>query len=445
MLSFHHRLMQRHGPVVLRWGLALLLLAAGPAAHATAAFARQTGSACADCHAAAYGPALTPHGMLFKINGFTETNGEGFKLPVAAQLIGQYTDPKRGSSTTNLTEADLFLAGRLTDHVGGFVKVEADHQGDGGYKTRLNNVDLRYVAHDLKLGERDLTLGVSVNNNPGFDDPIGALPAPAYLGPPGVTGTLLNPSSPSALANRVVGAGVYGFYDSQWYAEIGSYRSLPTSQQDHLGYAVSGDPGRLSDTGYLRLAWMKDLKHQFFSAGVVGLTTRRQLPRAAPADDITDLGYDLTYQYLGNRDHILQLSYVDILERRHYGSAPAVPGAVAPLRGTAHDQSLTVTYTFRQSVGITATHLLSTGSRDPVRYGPPGDPATTSNLISLYWTPFGKDESWTSIANLKLAVSWFRFTRFNGRSSNIFNAPPGAPTTRASDLNAFFVSASVMF
>lgn len=106
---------------------------------------------------------------------------------------------------------------------------------------------------------------------------------------------------------------------------------------------------------------------------------------------------------------------------------------------------LTATYTFRQSYGISATHLLSTGSRDPVRYGPLGDPATTSNLFSLYWTPLGKDDSWTAASNLKLAVSWFRFTRFNGRRANIFGAPPGTPGTAASDLNAFFVSASAMF
>ena len=46
---------------------------------------------------------------------------------------------------------------------------------------------------------------------------------------------------------------------------------------------------------------------------------------------------------------------------------------------------------------------------------------------------------------LKLAATWFRFTRFNGRRSNIFGAPPGAPATDVADLNAFFVSASVAF
>lgn len=445
-MPFHSdRPTQRRAPALAGWLVVLLLLAASTSVQATAAFARQTGSACADCHAAAYGPALTPYGMRFKINGFTETDGEGTKLPLAGQLIAQYSDPKRGDSSTNLTEADLYLAGRLTEHVGGFVKIEADHKSDGGYATRLSNVDLRYVAHDLELDGRDLVVGVSVNNNPGFDDPVGALPAPAYLGPPGVTGTLLNPSSPGSLAHRVIGGGIYGFYDAQWYAEIGSYRSLAVSQQDDLGYSRSGDPGRLSGTGYFRLAWMKDLKRQFFSAGVVALATQRRLPRSASADDITDIGYDLTWQYLGNREHIVQLNYANIMERRRYGSTLAVPGLAAPTHATVDDQVMTATYTFRQSYGISATHLMSTGSRDPVRYGPPGDPATTSNLFSLYWTPWGKDDAWTTAANLKLAVSWFRFTRFNGRRSNIFGAPPGVPGTDASDLDAFFVSASVMF
>src|SRR3546814_18223387 len=86
---------------------------------------------------------------------------------------------------------------------------------------------------------------------------------------------------------------------------------------------------------------MKEFKNQFFSAGVVGLSTKRQRPRTGPADDITDLGYDLTYQYLGNRQNIMQLSYVNILEKRDYGSTPAspvVPGLLALAHGHARDQ-----------------------------------------------------------------------------------------------------------
>lgn len=428
------------------WALLIAcLLLASNGAHAVPAYARQTGSACADCHAGAYGPALTPYGMRFKLNGYTDTDGQGTKIPVAAQITGTHTVPERGETTTQLSEVDVYLAGRISDHLGGFVKVETDNTGNDHYNTKLSNLDLRFVAKDLKIAGKDTVVGVSVNNSPGFDDPIAALPNASSLGPPAVSGTLLNLSSANTLYNRVIGGGVYALYNNDWYGEIGTYNSMPTSVQDNLGYNPANDPGRISDTGYFRFAYMKDLKRQFFSAGVVALTTKRQLPRNAPSDDITDLGYDLTYQFLGNREHIVQVSYVNIYEQRDYGSTPTFNGIVAKPNGSARDQTLSLTYTFRQSYALQLAHLISTGSQDAARYPPYGKPDSTANLITLYWTPFGKDDSYTSIANLKIAATWFRFTRFNGASSNIFGAPPGAVMTNAKDLDAFTLSASVAF
>lgn len=456
-MSFTNRCARlRPGVLALWYGVAVLLLLVSASADAIPVYARQTGSACADCHAGAYGgggngPNLTPYGMRFKWNGYTDSDGEGGKIPLAAQLIGTRSMPARGDSSMKLTEADIYLAGRLTDRVGGYVKVAAEHAGNNTYKTKLRTVDLRFVARELKLGGKDLTLGVSVNNSPGFSDPVAVLPAAAMLGPPGgqgPTGTFLNLSSAGTPANRVIGATLYGLYDSDWYGEIGSYRSLPTSLQDRLGYTASGDPGKLSDTGYFRVAYMKDLKRRFFSIGIVGLTTRRQPQRVGPADSLLDLGYDLSYQFLGNREHIVQLSYVNILEKRRYGSTPTrpgTPGLSARPRGVLHDKTMSATYTFKQTYGVQFAHLESNGTHDAVRFGPYGNPDTTANLLSLFWAPFGKDDSFTTKANLKLAATWFRFTRFNGASDNIFGVPPGAPTTRPGDLNAFSVSASVAF
>jgi hypothetical protein len=448
MLPLSNRRAKRRSPKLsLCWGLAalLLLLLASTSVQAIPAYARQTGSACADCHAGSYGPALTPYGMRFKLNGYTDTDGKGHKIPLSMQLVETHYAPAKGDSTTQLTEGDLYLAGRLTDQFGGYVKVEADHSGHNTYNTRLANVDLRFVAKDLKIGGKDALFGVSVNNSPGFTDPVGALPSFTNIAPAGVTGSLLNPASPNSLANRVIGATVYGLYDSNWYGEVGTYRSLSRSQQDNLGYNVNSDPGRLKDTAYARFAYMKDMKRQFFSIGVVGLTTKRQAPRSGPADDIHDLGYDLTYQYLGNRDNIVQLAYVNILEKRDYGSAPVIGGIVARDDGNVHDQTASVTYTFKQTYGVTLTHMKSTGSTDFARYGPSGSPDTTSNLFTVFWTPFGRDDSYTSIANLKLAATWYRYTRFNGRGDDIFFAPPGTKPFNSGDLNAFFVSASLAF
>ena len=452
-LFLNRRATRRHKNVSLWFGLAVLLLLASTAAQAIPAYARQTGAACADCHAGAYGasangPALTPYGMRFKLNGYTDTDGNGVKIPVSGQIEGSRFVPAQGDSTTQLTESDLYLAGRITDQVGGYVKVQSDNSGDNKFSTQLSDVDLRFVAKDLKVGDKEATLGVTVNNNPGFDDPVNALPAATKNGPPTVSGTLLNPSSNINLADRVIGTSVYGLYDSDWYSEIGTYTSLPTSVQDHLGQSISGDPGRLSDTGYFRFAYMKDLKSQFFSAGVVALTTKRQLPRTGPNEDITDLGYDLTYQYLGNRENIVQWSYVDILEQRAYGSTPAspsVPGLTAQANGDVHDQTMSIAYTFMQSYGVTFSHLVSTGTHDAVRFLPNGNPDTTSNSFSVFWAPFGKDDSFTSLANMKIAATWFRFTKFNGSSTNIFGVGPGTPTTSARDLDDLLITASVAF
>ncbi|MGN6323421.1 MAG: cytochrome C [Dyella sp.] len=441
--SLHRRATSRPGKQLWWYGLAVLPLFASPGAQAVPAYARQTGSACADCHAGAYGPGLTPYGMRFKMNGYTDTDGQGTKIPAAVQLTGRRTVPATGKSSNLLSEADIYLAGRVSDQVGGYVKVQVNNNGQDKFNTQLSDVDLRFVAKDMKLGGKDALVGVSVNNNPGFNDPVNALPASTLNGPPTVSGTLLNPSSSNTLAHRVVGASVYALYDKNWYGELGTYSSLPTSMQYDLGYSLGGDPGKLSNTVYGRFAYMKDLKRQFFSAGLVGLTTDRQLPRSGPSEHVTDLGYDVTYQYLGNREHIIQLAYVNIMERRRYATTPAgpIPGLLALPRGVVHDQTATLTYTFKQSYGVIISHLLSTGTHDVVRFVPYGEPDTSSNSFTVFWTPFGKDDSFTSTANLRLAATWFRFNKFNGSSTNVF----GVPGTNAKDLNAFLLFASVAF
>ncbi|WP_372383364.1 cytochrome C [Xanthomonas sp. NCPPB 1068] len=420
-----------------------LLLMASNQAQAVAAFARQTGSSCADCHIGSYGPSLTPYGMRFKLGGFTDTDGNGTKIPVSGQLTWSRNNPSRGDSTARLTQADLYLAGRVSDNVGGYSKIRSNNSGNATFDTRLDDVDLRFVTKPFQLAGKDTMVGVSVNNNPGISDPIHVLPNASTLTPAsnGGASTMLSSSS---LSNRVIGASVYGLYDKNWYGEVGSYSALSPSAQDRLGWPINGDPGKLSDTTYARVAYMKDMKRQFFSVGLTALNTRRQRPRNGPSDDLTDFGYDLTYQFLGTREHVASLAYVNIYERRKYGSPliPSDPTMPALDRGSVRDQTLSVNYAFKQTYGVLAAHMINTGSFDAARYSPVGIPDTTSNLILLYWSPFGREGTYTTNANLRVSAGWFRFDKFNGSTSNVFRGPP---ITNPRDLDSFSLSVNLAF
>ena len=96
-------------------------------AQAMPSFARQTGEECASCHVGAFGPQLTPHGMRFKLEGYTEANSTSPMLPVSGMLVGSYGHLKKDlpDGTNNekaIQEASVFLAGKLTDHLGSFVQ-----------------------------------------------------------------------------------------------------------------------------------------------------------------------------------------------------------------------------------------------------------------------------------------------------------------------------------
>ncbi len=424
---------------------ALALLAAAGTAQAVPSFARQTGSECAACHIGAYGLNLTPYGIRFKMGGYTDSDGKGTKVPLALQTIYQQVNPEVGKTERRLSEVDAYIAGRLAGQLGAFARVATRDDGTE-HRTTLESVDVR-LAGETKIGEKDAVLGLSLNNTPAAQDPFSVLPGRGF-GVPTTDGTLLNSSSASPLANRVLGLSGYAFYDNNWYGEVGTYRTLSPSVQDKLGFE-SSDPGRLGSSSYWRLAYMQDWKTQFFSGGLVAFDTRRQRVRGGPADEIRDLGFDLNYQYLGTREHMFQARYAHIFERRRYGSTPPspfVPGLVGLPDGRAQDRTLVLTYAFRQTYGLTLARLKGTGSTDAMRFPPYGRSDTTSTLVDLSWVPFGKEDSWaTPWANVRLSASWFRFSKFNGSRTDVFGSAFGAPLVDAKDLDSFTLAARFAF
>jgi len=119
-------------------------------ASAVPSFARQTGMPCSQCHTLSFGPALTPYGRQFKLNGYTFGEGE-HPMPLAFMVQGGYsrisTAPPDAlaahfSNNNNLSvdQVSVFLATRLTEHVGIFS--QSTYSGEDRHFS-WDNIDIR--------------------------------------------------------------------------------------------------------------------------------------------------------------------------------------------------------------------------------------------------------------------------------------------------------------
>ncbi|MBX9611283.1 MAG: cytochrome c1 protein [Burkholderiales bacterium] len=381
-------------------------------AHALPSFARQTGMDCAACHVGGFGPQLTPTGVRFKLTGYTDTDGQPGKVPLSGMAVASWThtsadgEPQPHLKTNNnlkLDEASIFLAGRMADHIGVFI--QGTHNGVDR-STSLDQTDLRY-ARTVEVGGKDTVLGLSLNNNPGVQDPFNTLPVwsfPFVSSPAGVgtgeSATLLN----GGLEGRVTGASVYTLFNNSLYGELGTYRSMSPSTQRRLG--LGEDLQRLGGNAYWRLGWMKDLKSQAFHLGLFGWNASLQPDRTVnePNDKYRDIGIDGSYQFLGTRRHIMTLNGSYIRERKTEG----LTAEVSRLR----ESRLNASYHFNQTWGG-SVGLFSTRGTDPAA-------TTTGQLLQADWTPWGKEGAsapgplgW---ANLRLGAQYWIYNKFNGES-----------------------------
>ncbi|HJV26016.1 MAG TPA: cytochrome C [Aromatoleum sp.] len=432
-----------------------LLLALVPVAHAVPAFARQTGQACSACHIGAFGPQLTPYGIRFKLGGYALTDGQDGKLPLAAMALGGFThtakkqdeppaDHTHRNNNLTLDEAAIFLAGRLADHLGTFV--EATYDGVE-QRSALDHADLRFT-HDAELAGKNAILGITVNNNPGVQDPFNTLPvwsfpfaASAVGFGTGDAATLIN----GGLEHRVIGASGYAFWNDTLYAELGTYRALSRTAQSRIGLDRE-DIGRLGgDTSYWRVAWMQGMEQQSFSAGVFGFRTSIQPDHesSGPTNKFNDIGVDAAYQFLGTRKHIGTF-YTSYIHERQTRDALLASSEAEHRKGSLDELRLNASYYYDQTWGATVARFLSHGSRDATLYGDGfahGLPNTAGYVVQADWTPWGKEGSWKAPwANLRLGVQYTLYDKFNGARHNF-----DSNGRDARDNNTLFVFAWTAF
>lgn len=410
------------------WAAPFALLVLGTVAlpaHALPSYARQTGQDCVACHVGAFGPQLTPYGIRFKLGGYSESDGKDGHIPLSAMLRGSWThtnkdqaDPPPHYSTNDngtLDEASIFLAGKLADNLGAFV--QSTYSGVDRVSA-LDNVDIRY-ARTLTLGGKDTTVGVSLNNNPGVQDPFNTLPAWGFpyassdLAPTPAASPLIN----GGLGGSVAGLSAYGFWNDSVYAEVGAYRTLSASALNAIGI----DDGEvLSSTAtYWRLGFFNDMRKQDWSVGLFGLNASLQPDRkGGPSNNYNDIGVDASYQFLGTRQHVgtVNARYTHEHQTRN---ASFDAGEASDLKGSLNAFNLDTSYYYDQTWGITGGYFATNGSSDPTLYASSGSPDSSGFILQADWTPFGKESSWYAPwANVRLGLQYTMYNKFDGTSSH---------------------------
>ena len=292
-------------------------------ASAIPLFNRQTGQNCVACHAGGQFPELTPYGRLFKMTGYTIGQRT---VPVSAMAVASYSkvadtsksdDPsadfqKNGSLI--MPTASLFLAGKITDNIGAFTQITYDNyatQSDDGKfhgHTNVDNVDIRFADRFIDTN-RDVIVGVSVNNNPSVSDPWNTAPAwMQYVPVPSPTSSqFIDGNAPYpgyGSGGNVAGITAYAYWNQTLYAEIGGYRTADGFFRFMSGGLQNADVTKLNGVNpYWRLAFNHEWGAHSLMVGTSGMVSNVYDDPLDTSDSntthhIKDLGLDAQYQYL---------------------------------------------------------------------------------------------------------------------------------------------------
>ncbi|HEY6896774.1 MAG TPA: hypothetical protein VI279_05890 [Rhodocyclaceae bacterium] len=439
--------------------LVTLLALAGFSSTAAAvpSFARQTGQNCVACHAGGQYPELTPYGRYFKLTGYTI--GER-AMPLSGMAVAslvktsstndpngdRYADfPKDGNLI--FQTASLFLAGKVSDNVGGFAQFtygnyDTQSATDSHWKGRSmsDNFDLRYADH-LIDSNRDLIFGATLNNNPTVQDVWNSVPAWGYNVVPGSSGPGITPLLAGGLAQNVAGAGGYLFWNKTLYAELSSYRTADgiwSFMSQGFDTNLGNQQILKGNNPYWRIALSHDWGAHNAMIGAFGMAADVYPDATQPSGSTTryrDTGIDAQYQYLLD-PHVVTVQGSYIHERIHWADSIAnQPGAYDAANGTAL-QALTNTsdtldmlrlkasYVYQAKYGGSLSYFDVRGSNNSqyqtaVAQNDPLSPSVSgsrsSNPGTSAWTA---EAFWLPVQYARVGVQYTWFTRFNGASSN---------------------------
>jgi hypothetical protein len=427
----------------IAWLLALPLAAAfSDAAKALPAYAAQTAQPCQACHIGGFGPQLTPFGREFKLNGYAMRAGEGFNVPVSAMAIASFVNtakdqsapPAKNYGTNNnftIDQVNLFLAGGIGDHFGGFAQFTYDGVGRG---TSWDNLDLRAVDR-VTVWDSDVLVGLSLNNNPTVQDVWNTTPAWGF---PYTTSTLApspgaGPLIAGGFAGKVLGLTAYAWWDSHIYTEAGIYWTPGNGFLRTLG--ASADTGVIEGAApYFRLAYEQDYGVQNFTVGAFGLFPNLHPPGVGgtATDDYDDIGIDATYVYMGDSSNVYALNARFTHEEQNLDASFGAGNSAKP-HDSLEDIRFDASYYWHNTIGVTVSPFDTWGSTDTLLYAGNSTfrPNSTGVMLQADYTLFpNSDSPLGERFNMRVGIQYTAYTQFNGAGTNFDGAG-----TNASDNN----------
>lgn len=436
---------------------ALGLIFCNSEARAVPSYSRQTGMPCSSCHYSP--PELTPFGRKFKLEGYTfstkaevsedsKDHNSGLHIleafPLSVLFDTSFTTTKANVPSTQNgnfqfpQDASLFLAGNWGSHIGSFVQVTYNGQDD---HFTWDNTDIRFASNNGHLFDKNLTYGLTFNNNPTVEDLWNSTPAwgvpfvSTNAAPSPAAGAIIN----GGLAQDVAGFGGYAMWNEHLYLAGTIYRS------EHLG-GPEPNPG----TGfafnvrgiapYWRVAWQTSTTNNNLEVGAYGIHVK-STPNAiiGPMDGYTDWAADfqLDHAIPQWKNDVLSFRGTYIRENSFLEATFASGGAAQPGHHLNTVQT-NVEYHLGTRFSATGGFFNITGRADPLLFAQApvagsvnGSPASRGYLANFSWWPQ---------QNIDLAVQYTGYLRFNGAGPNY----DGAGRT-ASDNNSTFLLARFVF
>ncbi len=438
---------------VLLLGILVLGLAlAVKNAQAVPSFERQTGLSCTVCHTVF--PELTPFGRAFKLHGYVfSKSGKEFEYPppLAAMLQLSYTEQKGLSNRIdpfddspnakiNLPQqASLFYAGKIYDKLGAFAQLTYDGVGNS---FALDNTDIRY-ANTSTLADKNLTWGLTLNNNPTVQDVWNSTPAFGY--PYAASSVAVTPAAATVidgtLAQQVGGLGVYAIWNELVYAEITVYGSNHRGLTRPLGAGTTTSMVVDNAAPYWRVALQHHWGKNSFSLGTYGLVAKI-FPGGAtngPTDKFTDVAFDAQYQFIGQK-HLFSVATTWIHEKQNWDASFPM-GLTGNQSDNLNTFRINVNYYYRNSwgtLGGTGGYFSNWGDTDNGLYVPGA--VSGSITGSPNSRGFILEGDYVFRNKYKFALQYIYYNQFNGTRTNYDGAG-----RNAADNNTLFLLLWLMF